>query len=412
MNRPRVAIGADAISDLRSFCGEAALRRLLVVADTNTHGVLGSAVGESLRGAGLDARSVILPGDEVVADAHTILQVLLAFDRRDQALVAVGSGTITDVTRFVSHRVGVPFISMPTAPSVDGFTSLGSPLIVRGIKTTALAHPPFAIFASLPVLASAPRRMIASGFGDMLGKHTSVADWRLCSLLGDMPFDRGIAERCLGAVQSCEAAAADIASASEQGVRRLLEGLLESGFCMLDFGSSLPASGAEHHYSHFWEMKLLREGKPAILHGAKVGVATVFIAELWERIRQTSQSMASRLLQESRRPSREEEMRRIRGAYGPMAEEVAATQAGFIGMSDEAWERLKEKVLVRWAAIQEIARDVPSPRDIVQLLQCVGGPSSMHELGLPDSDRDEAAHSAHYLRNHFTVSKLARLLFR
>lgn len=411
MTRPRVAIGAGAVSDLVSFCGQAGFKRLLVIADQTTHGVLGRTVEESLRRSGCEVRSVILAGPEVVADAHSILQCLLFFDRRDQCLVAVGSGTITDITRFVSHRVGVPFIAMPTAPSVDGFTSLGSPLVVRGIKTTALAHPPLAIFADLAVLCSAPRSMIAAGFGDMMGKHTSVADWRLGSLLWGFRFDQEVADRCLSAARTCQEAAAEIAAATEQGVRRLFEALLESGFCMLDFGSSLPASGAEHHYSHFWEMKLLREGRPAILHGAKVGVATMLAAELYAAIRQLTRSKAAELLQRSPQPSREEELQRIRAAYGQAADDVAETQTRFIGMSSEAWEQLKQKILDSWTEIQEIAGMVPGPEEIARLIHQTGGPASTQELGLSDSDRDQAFQSAHYLRNHFTVAKLSRILF-
>ncbi len=409
--RPLVVIGRGVTSDLVRFCAETGRRRLLIVADANTWPVLGRSVEAALRAGGLEIGSVLFTGREVVADADHILQVLLACEGRDQTFVAVGSGTITDITRFVSHRTGGTFVAMPTAPSVDGFTSSGSPLIARGIKTTAPAHPPVGIFADLAVLSSAPRAMIASGFGDMLGKHTSVADWRLAGLLWDMPLDEGIAKRCLAAARSCEEAVADIACASEAGVRRLLEALLESGFCMLDFGSSLPASGAEHHLSHFWEMKLLREGKPALLHGAKVGVATVFSAGLYKRLRQLSRARAGELLSASRLPEAEEETRRIREAYGPAAEEVLKTQAGFIGMSEAGFELLKEKILDRWGEIQGIAEQVPDPRRLVELLGRVGGPTDVRELGLSDRDLERAAGCALYLRNHFTVSRLARIVF-
>jgi glycerol-1-phosphate dehydrogenase [NAD(P)+] len=179
---------------------------------------------------------------------------------------------------------------------------------------------------------------------------------------------------------------------------------------MLDFGSSLPASGGEHHYSHFWEMKLLREGKPAILHGAKVGVAAIFIAGQYERIRRLSVDEAAHLLGKSRQPSVEGEMRRVRQAYGPLAEEVARTQALFFGMDRTAWEDLKKRVLDRWDKVREIAAAVPGPGELTQLLRRVGGPTNMHELGLPDSWKRQADEGALYLRNHFTVARLTRLL--
>jgi len=311
----------------------------------------------------------------------------------------------------VSHRAGRPFISVPTAPSVDGFPSPGSPLIVRGIKMTAGARPPAAIFADLAVLCRAPRAMLAAGFGDMLGKITSVADWKLASLLWGLPFDGKIAARCMDAVRGCVDAADQIAAAGPRGVQRLLEALLESGFCMLDFGGSLPASGAEHHISHFWEMKLLTEGKPAILHGAKVGVATVLVAGMYERLRRVSRAEAVSLLEKAPRPSADDELRLIRQAYGPAADQVARAQTPFLEMTDQAWEVLTQRITDCWESVLEIAREVPRPHALARLLEKVGGPSTAGELGLPDSWRSQAISAAHYLRNHFTIVKLSRILF-
>lgn len=411
LRRPLVAIGTDAIPRLRRFCEETGRRRLLLVADKNTYRAVGEAVESSLRKSGCEVRTIVFTSQEVVADAHHLLRVLLVSDRADVTFLAVGSGTLTDITRFVSHRTGSPFISVPTAPSVDGYTSIGAPLIVDGVKVTALAHAPLAIFADLAALSSAPRRMIAAGFGDMLGKHTSVADWRLGHLLWDQPFDQSIAERSLRAVRGCEEQAREIAAASLVGVQSLMEALIESGFCMLDFGSSLPASGSEHHYSHFWEMKLLREGRPAILHGAKVGVATILVAGLYEKIRRTSREQVTALLHASRLPKRDEELGRIRAAYGPLADDIILSQAPFLDMSEPDYARLKKKVLDRWGEIQEIAREVPSPARITELIREAGGPASAAALGLTEEERVLAENNSHYLRAHFTVPKLARILF-
>ncbi|MFI5368825.1 MAG: sn-glycerol-1-phosphate dehydrogenase, partial [Spirochaetia bacterium] len=403
-------IGVDAIPRLTQFCRETGRRRLLLVADAHTYPALGEAVEAALRQIGCEVRTVVFRDGEVVADAHHLLRVFLAAGGTDLAFVSVGSGTITDITRFVSHRTGCSFISVPTAPSVDGYTSIGAPLIVDGIKTTANAHAPLAIFADLAALCAAPRRMIAAGFGDMLGKHTSVADWRLAHLLWDLPYDESIAARSLGAVRACEEHAGQIAAASADGVRSLMEALIESGYCMLDFGSSLPASGSEHHFSHFWEMKFLREGRPAILHGAKVGVATILVAGLYERIGRISQEQAAAMLRDSRLPEREGEMQRIRSAYGPLASDIMAAQGPFLDMSEDDYARLKQKILDHWRDIQEIARQVPGPARMTELLHAAGGPVTAVELGLTEEERVLAQTMSHYLRPHFTVTKLMRIL--
>ncbi len=298
----QVSIGPDAIPQLVAFCQGHGYTKLLMVADRNTYAAQGRAVEQALRGGGFDLKQVVFTDEEVVADAAHVLDVLVAADREERIFIAVGSGTLTDITRFSSHRTKTSFISVPTAPSVDGFASIGAPLIIHGVKITVICHTPIALFADINTLAHAPRAMIAAGFADMLGKLTSIADWRIGSLLWDEPYQEPIAARTLAAVKLCTDNAAAIGQGAPEAVRILLDALLESGYCMLDFGSSRPASGAEHHYSHYWEMMLLQQGRPAILHGAKVGVATALVADLYAQLRALSRRQASDLLEASTLP--------------------------------------------------------------------------------------------------------------
>jgi glycerol-1-phosphate dehydrogenase [NAD(P)+] len=405
-----VSIGAHAGEDLVGFCREHAYDNLLLVADRNTYAAQGQAVAEALRGAGFDLKQVVFGGDEVVADAAHVLDVLAEADRQERIFIAVGSGTLTDITRFSSHRTKTSFISVPTAPSVDGFASIGAPLIIHGVKITVICHAPIAIFADIQTLAQAPRAMIAAGFADMLGKLTSIADWRIGRLLWNEPYDESIAERTLQAVRWCTDNAAAIGEGSPEAVRVLLDALLESGYCMLDFGSSRPASGAEHHLSHYWEMKLLQEGRPAILHGAKVGVATALVAGMYARLRALSREEAADLLEASVLPPREQELAAIRKAYGDLSDDVAAEHANFLNLDEAAYDAIKRKVLDNWEQIQAIAAEVPPPEQIVQWLAEVGGPTTTTDLGLSPAEEEAALRYGHYLRDRFTMRKLARVL--
>jgi len=410
-NRPQaVTIDGDAITHLLEFCQATQRTNFLLVADRNTYAVQGEAVETALRQQGFDLKKVIFTHDEVVADAHHILRVLVEYDREARTFIAVGSGTITDITRIVSHRTRNDFISMPTAPSVDGFASIGAPLIISGVKTTVIAHAPIAIFANLHVLAAAPRAMIASGFGDMLGKITSIADWRLGQLLWDEPYDETIAQRTLQAAQLCIDHAAAIGAVTPAGIRRLMEALIESGYCMLDFGSSRPASGSEHHYSHVWEMKLLRESRPALLHGAKVGVATILVAGLYERIKQLARPDVADLLEGSNLPDQSQQIEQIQVAYGALTDEIIKEQAPFLNLSETAYADLKTKILTDWPQIQAIAAQVPDAQAFTMLLQQVQGPTTVDELGLSAAEQTLVEENAHYLRNRFTVRKLGRVL--
>jgi glycerol-1-phosphate dehydrogenase [NAD(P)+] len=405
-----VVIGNDAISELIQYCERHQLNRFMLIADQNTYRVLGNALEDVLREHRFDVSTVVLTGEEVVADEPHLMQVFIRDDGAKRAYLAVGAGTITDIARFVSHRTKNSFISLPTAPSVDGFISIGAPLIISGYKQTISTHPPIAVFADLATLHSAPHRLIASGFGDMIGKYTSLADWRLGHLLWDEPYDALIEQRVRLAVQKCVNYAQEIGVDSQRGVSELMNGLVESGFCMLESGDSRPASGSEHHFSHFWEMKLLQEKRPAILHGEKVGVASSLVATLFAEIRELTRQQVAKLLDTAVMPDRESEIQLIRSGYGPIAEQVIAAQTPFLNMSQNDFDSLKRKVIDRWPEIQEIAGAVPSSQTITGLLHTAGAPVDIKALGLDAHDVALAAKYAHYSRNRFTVMKLYKLL--
>src|SRR5690349_21058636 len=257
-----IYVGHDAVGKLLDTVADKGLKRFALVADTNTYKALGQRTEAALKGKGYEVSTIVLQDEEIHADEHHLIKTLIQAPLGDVTFVAVGSGSITDITRFVSHRSGRAFISLPTAPSVDGFASIGAPIILAGVKTTILCQAPIAIFADIDTLANAPQRLIAAGFGDMIGKYTSLADWKMGSLVWNEPYDAEIARRTKAAIDSVVANADAIGKHTPEGVRVLLEALIESGLCMLDFGASRPASGAEHHASHYWEMQRLKH------HGA------------------------------------------------------------------------------------------------------------------------------------------------
>lgn len=409
--RPQaVTIDDRAVEHLVEFCQANDLTKLFMVADKHTYAAQGQAVESALRGAGFDLKQIIFTNEEVIADAVHVFDVLIAAGGEARTYVAVGSGTLTDITRFASHRSHSHFISVPTAPSVDGFASIGAPLIIHGVKISVYCQAPYAIFADIDTLAHAPQTMIAAGFGDMLGKLTSIADWRLGRLLWNEPYDEAIAQRTLDAVQICVDNVDAIGHGAPEGISRLLDALLESGYCMLDFGESRPASGAEHHTSHYWEMKLLREGRPAILHGAKVGVATVMVAELYDRVRALSREEVSDLLEAATWPARDTEIAQIRAAYAELTDGVIADHTAFLDITPAQVEALKRRILENWDAIQAIAAQVPPAATVADLLRRAGGPATAAEIGFDDAERDLGFDNGHYLRNRFTARKLAKVL--
>jgi len=281
-------VEAGAIQAVAPYIKEQNYSQVVIAADAITYDIAGKSLEESIAAQGISVHATILKADrqgDVIADEASIVQLLLDIQQRKaQVVIAAGSGTIHDISRYAAYTAGIPFVSVPTAPSVDGFNSKGAPIIIRGEKKTIAAIGPDAIFADLEILSKAPAVMVAAGFGDMLGKYTSLFDWSFGASEGGEPYSEEVAEITRIALNKCVENVELIASRDQQGIRILIEALIESGLAMLLFGQSHSASGSEHHLSHFWEMEYIRLGKRQLLHGAKVGIACAEISKLYHRL--------------------------------------------------------------------------------------------------------------------------------
>jgi glycerol-1-phosphate dehydrogenase [NAD(P)+] len=404
-----IYIGRNASEPLIEYCKNHHLAKLMLVTDDNTYAAAGQHLTEKLKAAGFDVKISVLKGEEITANEQYFVQVLLDTDREERTFLAVGSGSITDITRFVSFHTRSNFISFPTAASVDGYTSAGAPSVIAGFKKTVMCHSPLAVFGDLDVLSAAPQKMSASGFGDMLGKYIALADWRLGALLWHEAHDEAISQRVRIAVDKCVERVEEIGQASPEGIQALLDGLIESGLCMLAANSSRPASGTEHQISHHLEMKLLWYHKPAVLHGAKVGAASIIAATYYDKLRRISRSEVIKQLSRARQPSREQYEQEITKAYPGIEEQVLAEQEPFISLSEQAYNELRQNIADHWAEIQAVAASVPSPQQMADWLRQAGGETSLGALGFTSDEMKEAVEYSHLLRNRFNIYKLWHL---
>ncbi|MGC5771182.1 sn-glycerol-1-phosphate dehydrogenase [Paenibacillus pabuli] len=293
-----VYLERGAIQKLPGYLAEQGYRHATIVYDKYTGPAAGYEVVKNIREAGIQVDEISMPGNkagDVIADEAAIMQVLLGVKQESQTLIAVGSGTIHDLVRFVCSKMNKPFLSVPTAASVDGFTSAGAPLIVSRVKQTIQAVPPEAIFADINILEQAPQEMNAAGFGDMLGKYTSLADWMVSRDLGGEPFCPVAYRMTEEALRNCVDHVQEIAEGRADGVTELMDALIASGISMLIIDHSRPASGGEHHLSHRWEMDLMEAGHRPVLHGAKVGVACSLLTIKYKDLAQTSDEPAFRI---------------------------------------------------------------------------------------------------------------------
>src|SRR5215211_7821812 len=183
------------------------------------------------------------------------------------------------------HEAGRPYLGVATAASMDGYTAFGAAITRAGYKQTMTCPAPRALVADLEVLASAPAEMTAAGYGDLLGKVTAGADWLVADALGIEPVDPKVWDLVQGPLREAIGRPDDLAAGDRGALERLVEGLVMSGLAMQAHASSRPASGAEHQFSHLWEMEGLgHDRRPPLSHGFKVGLGSIAIAALYERI--------------------------------------------------------------------------------------------------------------------------------
>ena len=259
--------------------------KILMVADNNTFGISGRKIKEALDLQGYNCRCFVFESDSpLVPDEEAIGRLIIEADEEISLILAVGSGTLNDLSRFVSHKLGIPYMIAGTAPSMDGYASTVSPLIVQGMKKTYKAVYPVAIFGDLDAMVKAPKEMICAGFGDLLGKYIALADWKLSASINGEYLCPTCVTLVQNALERCTANRQGIAARNEEAITYLMEALIMTGIAIGLAKDSRPASGSEHHLAHYWETDALARGVEHPLHGNSVGVGTVVISYIYKMV--------------------------------------------------------------------------------------------------------------------------------
>ena len=369
--------------------------KLALVSDDNTHRVLGARVARALDGRA-QLTEIRLPG-RPHADAETVEAI-----RRDSAacdaLIAVGAGTINDLCKQAAARDGKSFAVFATAPSMNGYTSVNAAITVEGLKKSLPAVAAAGVFIDLEVFCGAPPRMIRSGLGDSLCRPTAQADWLLAHLLLGRPYRTApfalLAEDEAPLFEASDA----LMRGSLEAMHRLARTLVLSGFGMTVCGGSHPASQGEHLISHVMEM-LAPADWPETFHGEQIGVTTLTMARLQERLLSGG---PPRL-----RPSAPSEDS-VKAHFGP--ELGAACWREFAAKRVDAagTEALNARLENDWGSIRAQLAAVTRPAaELEAALQRAGAPTTPEALGWPGDFYRAAVRHAREIRDRYTFLDLA-----
>lgn len=373
-------------------------RHLAVISDANTHVALGRRVERALSGH-FAVQSIVL-GTEPRADTDTVRRLLATLEPRTDAIVAVGSGTINDLSKMVAFERGCPQVVFATAPSMNGYTSLSASITTDGMKRSYRTRTPLGVFCDLRVLAAAPARTIRAGLGDSACRSTAQADWLLSHLLLDRPYREAPFALLADDERGLFARTDALLAGDLDAMRHLFRTLVLSGFGMTICNGSFPASQGEHLLSHYIEM-MRPPGVPLALHGEQISVCTVAMARLQDQL--LASDAPPRL-----RPTTVDRAEVIRH-FGEMIGDGCWRELEQKRFDGARTEELNARLASRWDEMRaRIAAVTIGPATLVDRLAAAGAPVEPRDLGWPDSLFLAALHHAREIRNRYTFLDLAR----
>ncbi len=368
-------------------------KSILLVADNNTYAVCGEEVEKKL-GERISVKLIYKRNGVLVPNEEAISEMDACTGGTTDLIVGIGSGVINDLCKIVSFNHSIPYYIVATAPSMDGYASKGSALILNGMKVTLNAAVPRAIIADTRVLAQAPFEMIQAGYGDIIGKFSCLNDWKLSALVnGEYICERVVAET-YDEVKKTVALSDGITARDPHAVGALMEALVAVGILMAYVGNSRPASGSEHHLSHYFEIIGIERGEQYLPHGIDVCFSAVETCRLREKLLEIKDIDTFEYRFDKKKYERE-----IKRIYGTVAEEVLALQekTGWYGVDRVGIYREK------WDEITALLGECPTGDEMLSLCSAVGLDHSKFKALYGDKKISDALLYAKDLKDRFSI---------
>lgn len=393
---------------LSATCGSC---EAIVIADESTFAVAGQDVFDGLRAAGQRCcEPFVFPAAGLYAEYSYVDQLRSHLEKLQAVPIAVGSGTINDLTKLAAHQLGRPYVSVATAASMDGYTAFGASITRQGLKQTFGCRAPVAVLADLDVIVDAPEGMNASGYADLIAKVPAGADWLLADALGEEPIHEDAWACVQSRLHQWIANPSGVSDRKIDTLEQLTIALLMTGFAMQMVCSSRPASGAEHQFSHLWDMQHHKHLGQTPLHGFKVGIGTLASVTLYEALGELNLENLDVARAAAVWPDAVANDREIDALFE--IEELADQAKRESRQKHVGQEALKSQLVL----LKQIWRDlfvklsqqlIPSG-ELRGMLREAGCPSDSQQIGISPTRLPRSFAQAYHIRKRFTVLDCAR----
>ena len=377
-----------------------------LMADPDTYAAAGRHLEQAIRDRHMPISCFIFQGRRPEASEHTVAAARLGVPDDMSLLLAVGSGTINDIAKVIAAETNVPFFVYATAPSMDGYTSATSSLLIDGRKVSLATKAADLVAADTDVLAAAPMEAIQSGVGDVVAKAVSLAEWQMASVITGEHYCPRIAGLVEHALETVLASAPRLLDREPDAVEALFAGLLVSGLAMNLAGHSRPASGMEHYISHLWDMRAAALGTSADTHGRQCGVGTLLALDLIERTcrLQPTAERADAHLDRFVLAAWHDELKTL---LGPAALPLIEAETSEQKYDPDKVRNRAGRIICNWPIISGILQSVITRREaIAAALSAVHAPLTVGELTVSEPETEKVLLATRDIRDKYITTRL------
>jgi len=382
----------------------------VIIADTTTYKIAGETVYNELQKVNIPQLSPYIYNHPDLYAEYAFVDELVNFLKTNNAIpIAVGSGTINDLTKLASHLTGRQYMCVATAASMDGYTAFGASITANGAKQTFNCPAPQACLADIDIICNAPSEMTASGYADLFAKITAGADWILADSLNVELIDEKAWSIVQDGLHDALSDPEGVHNGDPIAITKLVEGLMLGGFAMQWSKSSRPASGAEHQFSHLWNMENHLHHGEHISHGFQVSIGTIAITALYEEFLKTDVINL--------------DVNKVLAAWPSPEKSDAEALAIFVGTdfpeiglqetkakysnADELEKQLKT-LKNNWPDIKaKLEKQIVPYQEAIRRLKLVGAPTAPEQISITRERLRETFIRAQFIRRRFTILDIA-----
>lgn len=401
----KIVIESGAVSQLEEILEE--FQNPVFICDSNTRTAAEPFLEEEFK----DYPVIELNPEGLQADNRGVNKVMKQLDYCDRGLssvsvdvlVAIGGGTIHDLTRYAATEYDIPFVSIPTAASVDGYAANVAALTRDGLKRTVAGVSPRWILADTDIFSAAPSRLTASGVSDFLGKYISILDWKIAHLVTGEYICEEVCDLLEKALRDVSRVLEDIRFGDKDAIEKLMYALLLSGLCMQMVESPRPVSGAEHMVSHLWDLNVLNE-KTNALHGEQVGLGLLIVTDYYKKLGYAIRHKKVTVKSETAKGLEMSLLEHTFGKKGLL--EGILTENTPNPLEDIDLEELEAQL----PEIEDLIDDLPDADDMYAKLHDAGCVHEISSLGIEKEKAELTLQSSPYVRNRLTLLRLSKLL--